>query len=96
MSTDFPNFLDWQPAGNGSSTDIGKLRDFITYVGATTSMKFSKFTTILPPVCYRASTLLETWEASLRPTVFDRDRASLYPTEFAQPLHKGSNPLAHG
>jgi hypothetical protein len=31
--------------------------------------------------------------ASLPPAVLDRDGAALDPTEFAQPLHKGSNPI---
>ena len=34
--------------------------------------------------------------ASLRPAILDRDGATLDPTEVTQPLHKSSNPLAHG
>src|SRR5262249_27147087 len=36
----------------------------------------------------------EAFAASLRPAVFDRDRASFDPAEFAQPLHKSSGQLA--
>ena len=34
--------------------------------------------------------------ASLRPAMLDRDSTALDPAEFAQPLHKGGNPLAMG
>jgi hypothetical protein len=34
--------------------------------------------------------------ASLRPAILDRDGTTLNPAEFAQPLHKGGNPLAMG
>ena len=34
--------------------------------------------------------------ASLRPAILDRDGAALDPAEFAQPLHKGGDPLAPG
>jgi hypothetical protein len=33
---------------------------------------------------------------SLRPAIRDRDGATLDPTEFAQPLHEGGDPLAVG
>src|ERR1700730_2494241 len=34
--------------------------------------------------------------ASLRPAILDRDGATLDPTEFAQSLHKSSDPFASG
>ena len=36
----------------------------------------------------------EALAASLRPAILDRDGATLDPAEFAQPLHKGGDPLA--
>src|SRR5262249_635114 len=36
----------------------------------------------------------ETFAASLRPAIFDRDGMSFDPAEFAQPLHKSSGQLA--
>src|SRR5262249_28944158 len=38
----------------------------------------------------------ETLAASFAPPILDRDRATIDPTEFAQPLHKSGNPLARG
>src|SRR5258707_495370 len=38
----------------------------------------------------------EALAAALRPAILDRDGATLYPAEVAQPLHKSSSPLALG